>query len=164
MTNSTIRPKFISHFLAPQNPVKPSPQTIRRTILKESPTNPKTNNSSTDKKLTKNGKPTIPTKKGTMVPSLNFPSTLKKAKRQNPSPHMKMSGNPILTEPARISIKLWSDPVHQPVSSFSMKSEETSEIPNDKQNYDFLFRTNNLTKDVILERKMNKPKNYQKYK
>lgn len=48
-------------------------------------------------------------------------------------------------------MKLWPDPVHQPVNSFSMKSEETSETPNDKQNYNFLFRSNNLSKDVNFE-------------
>ena len=151
MKNSHIKLKFCSHFLVPQNPVKPLPHTIRPTILKENPTNPKMNNSSTVKRPTKNGRSTIPTRKGTMELSLNFPSMLKKVKRKNPNPLMKMSGSPTSTEPARISMKLWPDPVHQPVNSFSMKSEETSETPNDKQNYNFLFRSNNLSKDVNFE-------------
>ena len=151
MKNLPIKPKFCSHFLAPQNMEKPSPHTIKHTTLKESPTNRKTNNFSTVKRLTKNGKSTIPTRKGTTELLLSFPSTLKKAKRQNLFPLMKMSGSPTSTEPARISMKLWPDPVHQPVNSFSMKSEETSETPNDKQNCDFLFRSNNLSKDVTFE-------------
>jgi hypothetical protein len=126
--------------------VRPLHHTIRHTILKESPTNPEINNSSTDKRLTKNGKLITPTKKGTTELSLSFPSILKRAKRQNPTHHMKTSGNLTSTELARISMKLLQDPVPQPVNYSSMKSEEPSEKLNDKKNYDFLFVSNNLSK------------------
>ena len=127
MKNLSIRLRLCNHFLVHQNQAKPSHRIIRRIRLKENLLRQRMKNSYTEIRQVRNGKLTIQTRRDTMELLQNFLSTLKRAKRQNLSQATKMSGNPTLMGPVRISMRPWLCPAHRQVNCCSTRSEETSE-------------------------------------